>query len=66
MDFVRAIETATGVKAEINMMPMQPGDVPATWADASLLQQLTGYRPTTSVTEGVANFVDWYRDYYQV
>jgi UDP-glucuronate 4-epimerase len=66
MDFVRAIETATGVKAEINMMPMQPGDVPATWADASLLQQLTGYRPTTSVKEGVANFVDWYRDYYQV
>jgi UDP-glucuronate 4-epimerase len=66
MDFVRAIETATGVKAEINMMPMQPGDVPATWADASLLQELTGYRPTTSVTEGVAKFVDWYRDYYQV
>jgi UDP-glucuronate 4-epimerase len=46
-------------------MPMQPGDVQATWADASLLQDLTGYRPQTSVRDGVAQFVDWFRDYYQ-
>ncbi|MCG7575054.1 GDP-mannose 4,6-dehydratase [Phaeobacter sp. CNT1-3] len=63
-DFIEAIETATGITAQRNLMPMQPGDVSATWADAELLQSLTGYRPITSVTEGVANFVDWYRDYF--
>ena len=47
------------------MMPMQPGDVPATWADASLLQTLTGYTPKTDVKDGVAAFVTWYREFYQ-
>ncbi|MBV7409293.1 NAD-dependent epimerase/dehydratase family protein [Maritimibacter sp. DP1N21-5] len=65
-DFIEAIEEATGRKAERNLMPMQAGDVPATWADASLLQSLTGYAPTTDVKTGVKAFVDWYRDYYQV
>jgi UDP-glucuronate 4-epimerase len=65
-DFIKAIEEATGRKAEQNLMPIQPGDVPATWADADLLHDLTGYRPRTSVQEGVARFVAWYRDYYQV
>jgi UDP-glucuronate 4-epimerase len=64
--FIEAIETALGKKAEKNMMDMQPGDVPATWADASLLQKLTGYKPKTSVEEGVAKFVAWYREYYDV
>ncbi|NRB16437.1 MAG: GDP-mannose 4,6-dehydratase [Rhodobacteraceae bacterium] len=63
-DFIAAIEAAIGQKAERNLMPMQPGDVPATWADARLLETLTGYKPQTSVTEGVANFVRWYRQYY--
>jgi UDP-glucuronate 4-epimerase len=66
MDFIEAIEAATGQRAEKNFMDMQPGDVPATWADASLLQTLTGYRPQTPVAEGVAEFVAWYRDYYRV
>ena len=66
MDFIRAIEQATGRKARLNMMPMQAGDVPATWADSTLLQGLTGYRPCTAVPEGVAQFVAWYRDYFQV
>jgi len=65
-DFIEAIEAATGRKAERNLMPMQPGDVPATWASADLLQSLTGYRPKTAVREGVARFVDWYREYYEV
>lgn len=65
-DFIEAIEAATGKKAERNLMPMQAGDVPATWADASLLKSLTGYSPSTDVTSGVKAFVDWYRDYYQV
>ncbi|HMU23078.1 MAG TPA: GDP-mannose 4,6-dehydratase [Sphingorhabdus sp.] len=65
MDFVDAIEAEIGKKAIRNHMPMQQGDVPATWADASLLQTLTGYRPQTPFREGVARFVRWYRDYYE-
>jgi UDP-glucuronate 4-epimerase len=45
-------------------MEMQPGDVPATWADASLLQKLTGYKPQTGVKDGISAFVAWFRDYY--
>lgn len=59
--FVEAIEAATGREARRNLMPMQPGDVPATWADVSLLRALTGYVPATEVEEGVRAFVDWYR-----
>jgi UDP-glucuronate 4-epimerase len=64
-DFIAAIEEATGRMAERNLMPMQAGDVPATWADASLLKALTGYSPKTSITQGVTKFVEWYREYYQ-
>ena len=66
LDFVEAIEAEIGRPAIRNMMPMQKGDVPATWADASLLQALTGYRPETPFRDGVARFVRWYRDYYDV
>lgn len=66
IDFVEAIEEEVGKKAIRNYLPMQQGDVPATWANASLLQSLTGYRPTTSVREGIKQFVAWYRGYYQV
>lgn len=65
-EFIEAIEAATGLKAERNLMPMQSGDVPATWADASLLKSLTGYSPRTSVQDGVAKFVSWYRSYYDI
>lgn len=64
-DFIEAIEAATGLKAERNLMPMQAGDVPATWADAELLKSLTGYQPKTDVREGVARFVEWYRVFYR-
>ncbi|EAR50115.1 hypothetical protein OG2516_18895 [Oceanicola granulosus HTCC2516] len=66
LDFVEAIEAATGRRAIRNLMDMQPGDVPATWADSTLLRALTGYGPETKVAEGVAQFVGWYRDYYQI
>lgn len=66
LDFVEAIETEVGRPAIHNYMEMQPGDVPATWADATLLQTLTGYRPETDFREGVAQFVRWYRAYYGV
>jgi UDP-glucuronate 4-epimerase len=65
LDFVDAIEDELGIKAVRNYMPMQPGDVPATWADASLLQRLTGYRPQTDFRDGIAQFVAWFRDYIQ-
>lgn len=64
--FIEAIEAATGLPATRNLMPMQAGDVPATWADARLLTQLTGYAPQTQVPEGVGKFVEWYRAYYAV
>lgn len=66
LDFIEAIEDATGRKAIRNYMPMQTGDVVATYADATLLKNLTGYAPQTNFRQGVANFVDWYRDYYQL
>jgi UDP-glucuronate 4-epimerase len=66
MDFVSAIEEALGKKAVKQMRPMQPGDVPATYADVSELQAWTGFKPGTSIREGVRRFVDWYRSYYQV
>jgi len=65
-DFIAAIEAATGRTARRNLMPMQPGDVPATWADTTLLERLTGGAPQTPIAEGVARFVAWYRDYYGV
>ncbi|MDC3249746.1 SDR family NAD(P)-dependent oxidoreductase [bacterium] len=63
MDFIDAIEQSLGVKAIRNYMPMQPGDVPATWADTSLLQKLTNYRPQTDFRAGVAQFVTWFKSY---
>jgi UDP-glucuronate 4-epimerase len=64
LDFVDIIEAELGVKAIRNYMDMQPGDVPATWADASLLHSLTGYRPQTDIRTGIARFVSWFREYY--
>jgi UDP-glucuronate 4-epimerase len=64
LDFIEAIEDALGMTAGRNMMEMQKGDVPATWADANLLQDLTGYRPQTDVRDGIKHFVAWFRDYY--
>lgn len=66
LDFITQIEAALGKSAIRNLMPMQTGDVPATWADARLLQNLTGYRPQTHVREGIAEFVAWFRDHYQM
>ncbi|MEL6238724.1 MAG: NAD-dependent epimerase/dehydratase family protein [Pseudomonadota bacterium] len=66
LDFVTAIEEECGREAIKNFMPMQKGDVPATWADATLLRELTGYAPQTALRDGVRQFVAWYRDYYQI
>ena len=66
LTFIQAIEKALGQPAKKNFMDMQPGDVPATWANGNLLNTLTGYTPKTDVETGVKAFVDWYRDYYNV
>lgn len=66
MDYITALEEAIGVKAEKNMMPMQPGDVLETSAETQPLYDLVGFRPQTSVKDGVKNFVDWYRAFYKI
>ena len=66
MDFIEAIERALGKQAQKNMLPMQPGDVPATWADVSNLVDDLGYQPNTSIQEGVDRFIAWYKDFYHV
>ncbi|MGL4404204.1 MAG: NAD-dependent epimerase/dehydratase family protein [Notoacmeibacter sp.] len=63
MDFIEAIEIQIGRKAIRNYMPMQTGDVPATWANAELLKALTGYSPQTDFKDGIKQFVEWYLDY---
>ena len=64
--FIAVIEDALGMKAEKKMLPMQPGDVPATYADIDALDDAVGYRPSTPIEEGVRRFVEWYRGYYKV
>lgn len=66
MDFITEIEAALGSEIKKNFMEMQMGDVHETWADNSLLQDLTGYAPQTDIRTGVRAFVAWYRDYYRV
>ncbi len=64
MDYIVALETALGRKAEMDMLPLQPGDVPDTYADVTDLVEQFDYKPTTPVEQGVANFVAWYRDIF--
>jgi len=64
--YIEAIENVVGRKAIKELLPLQPGDVPDTFADVSELVAMIGYRPTTSVEEGVARFVEWYRSYYKI
>ncbi|MCC3717884.1 NAD-dependent epimerase [Rouxiella badensis] len=64
MTYIEALESALGVEAKKNMMPMQPGDVHETSSDSTPLYNATGFKPQTSVYEGVKNFVSWYKDYY--
>ncbi|MFN9773926.1 MAG: NAD-dependent epimerase/dehydratase family protein, partial [Burkholderiales bacterium] len=64
LDFIGAIESALGRTAQKRLLPLQDGDVPATFADTRELEALTGFRPGTDVREGVRRFVEWYRGYY--
>ena len=64
--FIEVIEKALGKKAQQKLLPMQPGDVPATYADIDALEAAVGFRPSTPIETGVRRFIDWYRDYYGV
>jgi UDP-glucuronate 4-epimerase len=65
MRFIQTLEKCLGRKAKLELLPMQPGDVPATVADVSKLQRAVGYRPSTPIEVGIARFVEWYRSYYK-
>ena len=64
LDYIRVLEECLGKKADMEMLPLQPGDVPDTWASADDLAESVGYQPSTPVEEGVRRFVEWYRAYY--
>lgn len=66
LHFIRVLEKCLGKEAKMNMLPMQPGDVPETHADVDDLIKDVGFKPVTSVEEGIARFVEWYRDYYKI
>jgi len=66
IEYIHAIEKALGKEAILDLLPLQAGDVPDTFADSTALEQSVGYKPSVSVEDGVKQFVDWYRDFYKV
>ena len=64
MRYIEVLERCLGKKAEKNLLPMQPGDLPDTWADVEALAREVGYRPSTDLERGVKQFVEWYLAYY--
>lgn len=66
LEVVRLLEEATGKKAKRELLPMQPGDVPATYADVDALMREVDFKPATPIGEGVKRFIDWYRDYFAI
>jgi len=66
LTYISVLEKTLGKKAKLDLMPMQLGDVPSTMADVRDLEKATGFRPNTTVEEGIDRFVKWYRDYYRV
>ena len=66
MRYIEAVESSLGIKGKYNMMDIQPGDVPATHADTSALEDYIGFKPRTTIEDGVKQFIDWYKSYYQL
>ena len=66
LEFIGIIEEELGMKAEMNLLPLQPGDVPESFADIARARELLGFQPKTSLREGIRNFLRWYREYYRV
>ena len=65
-DYITAIEDNLGIKAKLELLPLQPGDVPDTYADVSDIVSEFNYKPATPISEGVAKFVKWYKEYYRI
>ena len=66
MEFIATLERCLGREAKKNLLPLQPGDVPDTYADVAALVEDVGYRPATPIKEGIEKFVSWYKEYYKV
>jgi UDP-glucuronate 4-epimerase len=66
LDYIKAIEDALGVKADMELLPLQPGDVPDTYADVVDLVRDFDYKPSITINQGVAKFIEWYKNYYNV
>ena len=66
LDYIQTIEKAVGKKAEMNLLPLQPGDVPDTYADVEALMKDVGYSPSTPISVGIDRFIKWYREFYAV
>ena len=66
MDYIEALESSLGKKAKKELLPLQPGDVPDTYADVNDLVEQFGYKPSTSIEQGISNFIDWYKSVYRV
>jgi UDP-glucuronate 4-epimerase len=66
MRYIEVLEQCLGKKAKLDLMPMQPGDVPATYANTDLLDEAVGFKPATTVEVGIARFVEWYKQYYSI
>ena len=66
LDFIATLEDCLGMKARKNLLPLQPGDVPDTYADVTALVEDVGYRPGTPIRQGIENFVAWYKEYYEI
>jgi len=66
LDYIGCVEEALGLKAEMNLLPLQDGDVPATYADVDALRDWVGFTPATDIRTGIDHFVRWYRGYYRV
>ena len=66
MDYIDALEKSLGKKAIINFLPLQPGDVADTYADVNNLQKKFNYKPSTTIVDGVSNFIEWYKNYYNI
>jgi len=66
MDFIHALEVSLGKRAKMEMLPLQPGDVPDTYADVSALSETFNFTPNTPISQGVERFVHWYKQYYNI
>jgi len=65
LDYIEALENSLGISAEKELLPLQPGDVPDTYADVDDLIEEFGYKPSTTVKQGIENFVSWYKSYHK-